>query len=152
MSGKIEDIRSSKKQADADAALKREASAAAQELKRARTLYDGLYPVYAVDRALTEQEYTRMRQEYRTRMEQAEKELESINGKIKERTRQMEENQWLKACSGFNGETGITEEMAHALLLRVEIGTDNSVSISLRWQDEYRKLAEFLEPGKEAGQ
>lgn len=152
MSGKMEDIRSSKKQADADAALKREVSTAAQELKRARTLYDGLYPMYAVDRVLTEQEYTRMRQEYRTRMEQAEKELESINGKIKERTRQMGENQWLKACAGFNGETGITEEMAHALLLRVEIGTGSSVSISLRWQDEYRKLAEFLESEKEAGQ
>lgn len=41
--------------------------------------------------------------------------------------------------------------MAHALLLRVEISSDNSVMVSLRWQDGYRKLAEFLESEKEAG-
>ncbi len=145
MSGKVIDARKSKKQADADAELEREVAAAAQELKRAEALYEGLYPMYAVDRALTEHEYVQMRQEYRARMERAEKAIEDIEKKKKERAALMEENPWLHACAPFSRETGITEEMAHALIERVEVSADNSVSIRLRWQDEYKMLADFLE-------
>lgn len=148
MSGEIKNIRASAGQADADAALEREAAAAAQELKRAQMLYDGLYPVYAVDRALTEHEYMQMRREYRVRIEQAEKALEIIEEKKKERAARMEQNLWLEACAPFSSETGITEEMAHALISRVEVSADNSITVRLRWQDEYRMLADFLESEK----
>ncbi len=148
MSGEITDIRASAGQADADAALEREAAAAAQELKRAQMLYDGLYPVYAVDRALTEHEYMQMRREYRVRIEQAEKALETIEEKKRERAARMEENLWLEACAPFSSETGITEEMAHALISRVEVSADNGITVRLRWQDEYRMLADFLESEK----
>lgn len=121
-----------------------------RELKRSQTLYDGLYPMYAVDRALTEQEYVQMRQEYRARIEQAEKDLESIEGKKKGRAMQMEGNPWLDAYGGFYGQAGITEEMAHTLISRVEVGAGNSVTVKLRWQDEYRALAELLESEKVA--
>ncbi len=50
----------------------------------------------------------------------------------------------LHACAPFSRETGITEEMAHALIERVEVSANNSVSIRLRWQDEYKMLADFL--------
>lgn len=150
MSGEIKNIRASAGQADADAALEREAAAAAQELKRAQMLYDGLYPVYAVDRALTEHEYMQMRREYRVRIEQAEKALETIGEKKRERAARMEENLWLEACAPFSSETGITEEMAHALISRVEVSADNSITVRLRWQDEYRMLADFLESEKGA--
>lgn len=150
MSGEIKNIRASAGQADADAALEREAAAAAQELKRAQMLYDGLYPVYAVDRALTEHEYMQMRREYRVRIEQAEKALETIEEKKRERAARMEENLWLEACEPFISETGITEEMAHALISRVEVSADNSITVRLRWQDEYRMLADFLESEKGA--
>ena len=151
MAAETERIRLSKKQAGVDAALEQEAAAALQELKRAQALYNGLYPMYAIDRALSECEYVQMRQEYQARVQQAEKELETAREKKKERAVLMEENPWLKACAGFQRETGITDEMAHALLSRVEISSDNSVMASLRWQDGYRKLAEFLESEKGAG-
>ena len=60
----------------------------------------------------------------------------------------MEENPWLKACTPFSGVTGITEEIAHALISRVEISADNSIAVNLRWQDEYRMLTGLLETGK----
>lgn len=62
----------------------------------------------------------------------------------------MEENLWLEACAPFSSETGITEEMAHALISRVEVSADNSITVRLRWQDEYQMLADFLESEKGA--
>lgn len=62
----------------------------------------------------------------------------------------MEENLWLEACAPFISETGITEEMAHALISRVEVSADNSITVRLQWQDEYRMLADFLESEKGA--
>ena len=40
--------------------------------------------------------------------------------------------------------------MAHALISRVEVSADNSITVRLRWQDEYRMLADFLESEKGA--
>ena len=57
----------------------------------------------------------------------------------------MEGNPWLEACAPFSSETGITDEMAHALISHVEVSADNSIVIRLRWRDEYRALVEFLE-------
>ena len=48
----------------------------------------------------------------------------------------LEENPWLEACTAYQNETKITEEMVHA---------DKSISVSFRWQDEFQKLVETLE-------
>ena len=145
ISAEVKNIHASARQADIDAALERESAAALKELKRAQMLYDGLYPMYAVDRALTEHEYMQMRQEYRVRIEQAEKAVEAIGEKKKARAASMEGNPWLEACAPFSSETGITDEMAYALISHVEVSADNSIVIRLRWRDEYRALVEFLE-------
>jgi len=131
-----------------EVSLKREADAAVQELERAQMLYDRLYPMYAEDKLLTEQEYIRLRQSYRERIRQAETALEAVEEKKKTHTAQTEDNPWLKTNMCFQGEAGLTDEMAHALLERVEIGTDKQVSIKLRYQDEYRRLAELLDAGE----
>ena len=57
----------------------------------------------------------------------------------------MEENLWLKACMSCQNETGITEEMAHALISRIEVHADKSISVSFQWQDEFQKLVDALE-------
>lgn len=145
ISGMVDQICASEAHADKNAELDREAAAAGKELKRAQALYDGLYPMYAVDRALTEHEYMQMRQEYRVQMQRAEKRLEAAEQKKKEHAARMEKNPWLEACAPFHAETGITEEMAHALISRVEVSADNSVAVRLRWRDEYRALVELLE-------
>ena len=108
-------------------------------------LYDSLYPMYADEKALTEQEYMQMKQDYRMRIGQAEKTLETMEEKKRARAVRTEENPWLKSCMAFRKETGVTEEMAHALISRIEVHADKSISVSFRWEDEFRKLAEALE-------
>lgn len=142
---KASEIRSSAEWEAENAATGREYSSARKELERLRMLYDSLYPMYAGEKALTEQEYMQMKQDYRMRIVQAEKTLETIEEKKRMRAVRIEENPWLKACTAYQNETGITEEMAHALISRIEVHADKSISVSFRWQDEFQKLVEALD-------
>ena len=125
--------------------LEKEYGNARKELERLRMLYDSLYPMYADEKALTEQEYMRMKQDYRMRIGNAEKVLGDLEEKKRERAAQLDGNPWLNACTAYQNETEVTEEMAHALISRIEIHADKSISVSLRWQDEFRKLVQVLE-------
>ncbi len=58
---------------------------------------------------------------------------------------QLEGNPWLEACTAYQNETKITEEKAHALISRIEVHADKSISVSFRWQDEFQKFVETLE-------
>ena len=145
LSVKAENIHSSAGWEEGNAALEREYVRAGKEVQRLRMLYDSLYPMYADEKALTEQEYMQMKKDYHMQIVQAEKALETIVEKKQDRAGQMEENPWLKTCMSYQNETGITEEMAHALISRIEVHADKSISVSFRWQDEFRKLAETLE-------
>ncbi len=139
------EIRSSAEWAAENAEAEREYNNARKNLERLRMLYDSLYPMYADEKALTEQEYMQMKQDYRMRIGQAEKTLETMEEKKRVRAVRMEENPWLKSCMAYRKETGVTEEMAHALISRIEIHADKSISVSFRWEDEFQKLVEALE-------
>lgn len=143
---KASEIRSSAEWKAENAAAGRECISAGKELERLRMLYDSLYPMYADEKALTEQEYMQMKQDYRMRIAQAEKTLETMEEKKRERAVRIEENPWLKACTAYREDTGVTEEMAHALISRIEVHADKSISVSFLWQDEFQKLVETLEP------
>lgn len=125
--------------------LEKEYGNARKELERLRMLYDSLYPMYADEKALTEQEYMQMKQDYRMRIGKAEKALGNLEEKKRARAAQLEGNPWLNACTAYQNETEVTEEMAHALISRIEIHVDKSISVSLRWQDEFQKLVQVLE-------
>jgi len=143
-SERLRRYRLSPKAADAGAAVQREEADAEKALKRAQNLYDSLYPMYAEEKALTEGEYMRLKQEYREEIRQAGNRLDAARERKRELAARMEENPWIGGCSAFSGAEGLTEEMAHALISRIEIGADNTVSITLRYRDEYRHLAELL--------
>ena len=149
LSAKADDIRSSVGWAAENASLEQEHGNAVKKLGRLRMLHDSLYPMYADEKALTEQEYMQMKQDYRIRIGQAEKELEAIEEKKRDRARQMEGNQWLEAFMSYQDETEVTEEMAHALISRIEVHADRRISVCFRWQDEFQKLVETL--GAEGG-
>lgn len=129
--------------ASEDAALCREMEAAQQTLERAELFHDSLFQMYA-DKLLSEQEYTKMKRDYRAEMVQARQTLDALSEKKKAHTAQTEHNPWLTACARFQGESQLTAEMTHALIERVEIGAENQLSITLRYQDEYRLLLALL--------
>ncbi len=121
----------------------REITAAIRAQQRASMLYDSLYQNY-VDKLMTEQEYTEMKRKYRADMERAKARLAELEQRKQDRRSQTTQNIWLATYSRFRDETELTEEMTHALLERVEIGAGRQISVTLRYQDEYHALAEFL--------
>lgn len=121
----------------------RELASVKQALDRAGTLYDSLYQNY-VDRLMTEQEYAEMKQKYRDDMERAKTRLAELVQQEKFRHQQTAQNPWLTACGQFRDEKKLTEEMAHALIERVEVDAANHIMVILRYQDEYRALASLL--------
>ena len=99
---------------------------------------------------MTEREYTEMKRQYRSDMERAQVRLDELEQQQRERRQQTTENPWLAACGQFKEEQALTEAMAHALIERVEIDAENHVSITLRYQDEYRALLQLLAAAGEA--
>lgn len=136
-------LRHSNASPELDAALNRDMEAADKALKRAQTLYLSLYQMYA-DKMLTEQEYMELKRQYREEEEQAQRKLDALKRQKQARAKQTEQNPWLTACARFQEETQLTAEMAHALIGRVEISADDALSITLRYQDEYRLLLALL--------
>lgn len=127
----------------------REITAARKKLERTKMLYDSLYQNY-VDRLINEQEYIRMKQEYRADIEQAQKSLEKYETRRKECKQQSVGNPWLAAYSRFRQETELTAGMAHALIERVVVDAGNHISITLRYRDEYLALVKLLEAQRKA--
>lgn len=125
-------------------AVEREIAAVKQALARSKMLYDSLYQNYA-DKLMTEREYTEMKQKYRSDMEQAQVQLESLEQQQKEARHQTAENPWLTVCGQHRQERSLTEGMVHALIERVEVDAKNHVSITLRHRDEYHALLRLLE-------
>ena len=83
-------------------------------------------------------------------MERAQVRLDELEQQQRERRQQTTENPWLAVCGQFKEEQALTEAMAHALIERVEIDAEDHVSITLRYQDEYRALLQLLAAAGEA--
>lgn len=126
------------------AAVNREIMLARQTLDRARQLYDSLYPSY-IEKLMTEDEYISMKRQYREDMERAQVRLEDLEQQRQAQCRLTAENPWLTACGQFRETTELTEEMAHALLERVEVDAQNHIVIRLCFQDEYQALTQLLD-------
>lgn len=129
---------------ESKSALEQELRKASQALKRYKTLHDSLYQNY-VDGLMDEREYTEMKQQYRFQLEQAQAKLVELEQQKASQAQQTTQNPWLTAYSHFSDETGLTEEIAHALIHRVEVDTSNYISITLQYQDEFQNLVSILQ-------
>lgn len=116
-------------------------------LSRTEMLYDSLFQNYA-DKLMTEQEYIEMRQQYRNDIEQAKIRLKELEAKYQEDRSIIAENPWLSACRPFYGISELTEDLAHTLIERVDVDSNNCISVVLRYQDKYNALLQILETDK----
>lgn len=132
-----------------DAMLKQEITDAKRQLDRAGMLYDSLYPNY-IAKMMSEQEYMELKRQYQTDMERARARIEGLEQRQQAAWRQTAGNPWLAVCGQYRQETALNEDMAHALIERVEIDAQGHVSVALRYRDEYQALTELLDPGRKA--
>jgi len=138
----------SSKAANREDGLKREITAASDALERAKMLYDSLYQNY-VDHLMSEDEYMELRCRYKQAMKSAGERLTAAEKQKQAEQRKIENNPWLVTCERYVGETELTEEMAHALIERIEIDANSRVSITLRFRDEYHALIHLLGKNEE---
>lgn len=141
--------RRSPKALEQEAALNRELTDAKQALDRAGMLYDSLYPNY-IAKLMTEQEYMELKRQYQADMDHAKARIEALEQRQQAERRQTIQNPWLAVCGQYRQENALTEEMAHALIERVEIDAENHVSVVPKYRDEYNALAQLLDSGGEA--
>lgn len=127
-----------------EVALKQEMAAAKKSLDRAELLHDRLFQDYA-DKIMSEREYTELRAQYRAEIIMARERLKELEQQCQERESKTTKNPWLTTCGQFRSESELTEDMAHALIERIEVDGANHVSITLRYRDEYRALLQLLE-------
>ena len=125
------------------------ATAAKQAVERANRLYDSLFQSYH-DKLMDEREYTELRRQYRADGAAAQERMEALERQRRDEQRQAVENPWLTTCGKFREDTELTEDMAHALIDRVEVDADKRISITLRYRDEYRALCLLLGADGEA--
>jgi len=143
MEGLVRQYNHSAKASNEEENLNREIALARQALERAKMLYDSLYQHY-VDRLFSEREYMEMKGHYKADMKQAQARIDAAENQKQMNRQHTENNSWLVEFNRFKTETELTEEMAHALIERVEIGEGNSVEITLRYRDEYNALVQLL--------
>ena len=99
---------------------------------------------------MDEREYTELRRQYRADGAAAQERMEALERQRRDEQRQAVENPWLTTCGKFREDTELTEDMAHALIDRVEVDADKRISITLRYRDEYRALCLLLGADGEA--
>jgi len=149
METRIDEYHHSKETVRREDALQQELAAAKKTLERAAMLRDSLYQNY-VDRLMSEREYMELRERYRANMEQARARIALLEQRQQTERRKVSENPWLLGCRSFRKEPALTEEMAHALVERIEIDAKNHVSITLRYEDACQTLIRLLQKDGEA--
>ena len=113
-------------------------------LKRSQALYDSLYQNY-VEKLMTEDEYIRLKAKYKAEAEQAQQAIDRLTEVMREKRRTTTENPYFTAFLGFENQQELTEEMAHALIERVEIDSERNMDIRFKFRDEYEALTAYLE-------
>ena len=129
---------------DRKAEIERSIFAAKQALSRYKRLHDSLYQNY-VDGLMDELEYAEMKRQYQAEAERAQAQVEQLERQIADISAQTSSNPWLQSFTQFAGETELTEEMAHALIQRIEVDKEENITIQLKYRDEYAELAALLD-------
>ena len=139
----------SKESINRERAIEQELSTARQALNRAERLYNSLYENY-IDHLMDEWEYAEMKRRYQSDIDSAKERIASAEQERQMLNRQTALNPWLTSFGRYREETALTEEMAHELIERVEVDGENTVSITLRYRDEYDALKHLLDGAESA--
>ena len=111
-------------------------------LNRTRTLQDRLYPSLA-DNLISAADYRICSQKYKDEIAKAEAEILDLEQEIS--LESVKTNKWIIAYSQHQGTQELTEELAHALVERIEISDHHRISITLKYADERMALFQSLD-------
>lgn len=117
-----------------------------QEQSRSQNLLDGLYQ-HLVDGMLTREEYLSMKGHYQERCDDAALRLADLNDQLQQLERYSPSNPMFAVCRTLRNVEGLTDELIHLLVARIEVHDGNRLDIKLVYQDEVEALLRFLREG-----
>ena len=126
--------------------LDRQIAQVKQEQSRSQTLLDGLYQ-NLVDGMLTREEYLSMKGHYQERFDDATLRLADLGAQLQQLERYGPSNPMFAVCQTLRNTEGLTEELIHLLVSRIEVHDGNRLDIKLVYQDEVEALLRFLREG-----
>jgi hypothetical protein len=122
-----------------------------KKLSRLSMLRSSLYADYQ-EKLLDEAEYLFTKAKYEKDVNALRRRLDELSmQKHRLDTMLTPQNPWLAALKKFKKNKAITGEMISELIERVEIFSDQTVSICFRYRDEFESLLRFIEADGEAG-
>lgn len=127
-------------------ALDRQITQVKQEQARSQNLLDGLYQ-NMVDGMLTRKEYLSMKVHYQKRFDDATLRLDDLNSQLQQLERYGPSNPMFAVCRVLCNTEGLTEELIHLLVSRIEVHDGNRLDIKMVYQDEVEALIRFLREG-----
>ncbi len=122
--------------------LESQITAAERKLTHSQALYDGLYQSL-VDGIVTRQEYTAMKENYRTLCNECAEHLSTLKRQRKELERCSPVNPVFAEVRKFRSIEGLSEGLIHALIARIEVSDNGKLHIMFNYQDEFEALTRF---------
>lgn len=107
-------------------------------------LLDGLYP-NLISGMITREEYDSLKKHYLECSGVSEAHLEELKAKEQELAMCGPENPMFEVHRMLRGTAGLSEELIHALVARIEVHNGNRLDIKLVYQDEFVMLTQFVE-------
>ena len=127
---------------DTEQEVMRQIADAERELALSETRVDGLYQSL-VSGVIDREEYLNLKRHYMAQCAEKKEHLNDWKHKLQEIKRCSPSNPLFAAIQKFKGMDGLTEELTHTLISRIDVHDNGRIDIKLTYQDEIHHLLEY---------
>ena len=124
--------------------IERQMAEEERRLSRNMTLLEGLY-AQLVDGVIERDEYLSMEEHYQSEYIKAKERYDALKGEAQDLLHCGPANPMFEACRPFYHAKMLTEDLIQALIARITVYDNDRLDIELVYQDEFLKVASFLE-------
>lgn len=124
--------------------IERQMAEEERRLSRNMTLLEGLY-AQLVDSVIERDEYLSMKEHYQSEYIKAKERYDALKGEAQDLLHCGPANPMFEACRPFYHAKMLTEDLIQALIARITVYDNDRLDIELVYQDEFLKVASFLE-------
>ena len=124
--------------------IERQMAEEERRLSRNMTLLEGLY-AQLVDGVIERDEYLSMKEHYQSEYIKAKERYDAMKGEAQDLLHCGPANPMFEACRPFYHAKMLTEDLIQALIARITVYDNDRLDIELVYQDEFLKVASFLE-------
>lgn len=125
-------------------AIERQMAEEERQLSRSMILLEGLY-AQLVEGVIERDEYLSLKEHYQKEYLKAKERYDTLNGEAQDILRCGPANPMFEACRPFYQAEALTEDLLQTLIARITVYDCNRLDIKLTYQDEFQRVASFLE-------